>query len=87
LEVPSICILAANYLTRCHGRRESAKRITQTASPQSRNGKGGKLLDRSPDTITFGKIKRFIDGSSLEYLVFAEIHTPGATIAPMKRPA
>ena len=42
---------------------------------------------RSPDTITFGKIMRFIDGSSLEYLVSAEIHTPGATIVPMKRPA
>jgi Rrf2 family protein len=31
---------------------------------QSRKGKeGGYLLDRSPDTITFGKIMRFIDGS------------------------
>jgi Rrf2 family protein len=31
---------------------------------QSRKGKeGGYLLDRSPDTIIFGKIMRFIDGS------------------------
>jgi Rrf2 family protein len=31
---------------------------------QSRKGKeGGYLLERSPDTITFGKIMRFIDGS------------------------
>lgn len=30
---------------------------------QSRKGKeGGYLLERSPDTITFGKIMRFIDG-------------------------